>query len=136
VLRDGTFGELLVDGQRPSQWRHVFALVQSLAGIDPAVLALDTFAVVIVDEVHHSAAASYECWLAHLRPSMLLGLTATPERTGGENILHWFEGRMAAKLRLAPPRRHRPVADRMAPQRLRARCPLQPLHRKRTPACG
>ena len=100
MLRDGSFGELLVDGQRPSQWRHVFALVQSLAGIDPAVLALDTFAVVIVDEFHHSAAASYECWLAHLRPSMLLGLTATPERTGGEDILHWFEGRIAAELRL------------------------------------
>ena len=35
VLRDGSFGELLVDGERPSQWRHVFASVQSLA-MDPA----------------------------------------------------------------------------------------------------
>jgi superfamily II DNA or RNA helicase len=100
VLRDGSFGELLVDGQRPSQWRHVFASVQSLAGIDPAALAPDTFAVVIVDEFHHAAAASYEHWLAHLTPSLLLGLTATPERTGGEDILHWFEGRIAAELRL------------------------------------
>jgi superfamily II DNA or RNA helicase len=100
VLRDGSFGELLVDGQRPSQWRHVFASVQSLAGMDPAHLAPDTFAVVIVDEFHHAAAASYERWLAHLRPSLLLGLTATPERTGGEDILHWFEGRIAAELRL------------------------------------
>ena len=31
VLGDGTFGELLVGGQRPSQWKHVFASVQSLA---------------------------------------------------------------------------------------------------------
>ncbi|MCP9835450.1 MULTISPECIES: DUF3427 domain-containing protein [unclassified Cyanobium] len=100
VLRDGAFGELLVDGQRPSQWRHVFASVQSLAGIDPADLATDTFAVVIVDEFHHAAAPSYERWLAHLRPSLLLGLTATPERTGGEDILHWFDGRIAAELRL------------------------------------
>ena len=100
VLRDGSFGELLVDGQRPSQWRHVFASVQSLAGMDPAHLAPDTFAVVIVDEFHHAAAASYERWLAHLRPSLLLGLTATPERTGGEDILHWFDGRIAAELRL------------------------------------
>jgi superfamily II DNA or RNA helicase len=100
VLRDGSFGELLVDGQRPSQWRHVFASVQSLAGMDPADLAPDTFAVVIVDEFHHAAASSYERWLAHLRPTLLLGLTATPERTGGEDILHWFEGRIAAELRL------------------------------------
>ena len=100
VLRDGSFGELLVDGQRPSQWRHVFASVQSLAGIDPANLAPDTFDVVIVDEFHHAASASYERWLHHLAPVLLLGLTATPERTGGEDILHWFDGRIAAELRL------------------------------------
>ena len=100
VLRDGSFGELLVDGQRPSQWRHVFASVQSLAGIDPADLAPDTFDVVIVDEFHHAASASYERWLHHLAPVLLLGLTATPERTGGEDILHWFDGRIAAELRL------------------------------------
>lgn len=100
VLRDGSFGELLVDGQRPSQWRHVFASVQSLAGLDPADLAPDTFAVVIVDEFHHAASASYERWLRHLAPVLLLGLTATPERTGGEDILHWFGGRIAAELRL------------------------------------
>lgn len=100
VLRDGSFGELLVDGQRPSQWRHVFASVQSLAGIDPADLAPDTFAVVIVDEFHHAASASYERWLRHLTPVLLLGLTATPERSGGEDILHWFDGRIAAELRL------------------------------------
>jgi superfamily II DNA or RNA helicase len=94
------FGELLVDGQRPSQWRHVFASVQSLAAVDPAGLAPDTFAVVIVDEFHHAAAASYERWLAHLQPNLLLGLTATPERTDGDDILHWFGGRIAAELRL------------------------------------
>ncbi|MCP9800248.1 DUF3427 domain-containing protein [Synechococcus sp. RedBA-s] len=100
VLRDGSFGELLVDGQRPSQWRHVFASVQSLAGLDPADLAPDTFDVVIVDEFHHAASASYERWLRHLAPVLLLGLTATPERTGGEDILHWFDGRISAELRL------------------------------------
>nr|WP_286193256.1 MULTISPECIES: helicase-related protein [unclassified Synechococcus] len=99
-MRDGSFGELLVDGQRPSQWRHVFASVQSLAGLDPADLAPDTFDVVIVDEFHQAASASYERWLRHLAPVLLLGLTATPERTGGEDILHWFDGRIAAELRL------------------------------------
>lgn len=100
VLRDGSFGELLVDSQRPSQWRHVFASVQSLASLDPADLASETFAVVIVDEFHHAAASSYGRWLQHLAPLLLLGLTATPERTGGEDILHWFDGRIAAELRL------------------------------------
>ncbi len=31
VLRDGSFGELYVDGHRPDEWRHVFASIQSLA---------------------------------------------------------------------------------------------------------
>ena len=29
VLRDGSFGELYVDGERPDRWRHVFASIQS-----------------------------------------------------------------------------------------------------------
>jgi hypothetical protein len=54
----------------------------------------------LVDEFHHAAASSYERWLAHQVPSLLRGLTATPERSGGEDILHWFEGRNASDLRL------------------------------------
>ena len=100
VLRDGSFGELLVDGQRPSQWRHVFASVQSLTAFDLSTVNQQAFQVVIVDEFHHAAASSYARWLTHLQPTLLLGLTATPERTDGDDILHWFGGRIAAELRL------------------------------------
>jgi hypothetical protein len=44
--------------------------------------------------------ASYRRWLDHLRPQLLLGLTATPERADGLDILHWFGGRIASELRL------------------------------------
>jgi superfamily II DNA or RNA helicase len=100
VLRDPAFGELYVDGEDPSQWRHVFASVQSLAQCDLAEIPADRFDVVIVDEFHHAAASSYRRWLDHLRPQLLLGLTATPERADGLDILHWFSGRIAAELRL------------------------------------
>ncbi|MFN5119366.1 MAG: DUF3427 domain-containing protein [Cyanobacteriota bacterium] len=100
VLRDGSFGELQVDGERPSDGRHVFASVQSLAQQDPATLHPTAYDVVIVDEFHHAAAASYRRWLDHLRPKLLLGLTATPERADGLDILQWFDGRIAAELRL------------------------------------
>jgi superfamily II DNA or RNA helicase/HKD family nuclease len=100
VLRDGSFGELLVDGQRPEQGRHVFASVQSLAQIDLADIAPDAFDVVVVDEFHHAAAPTYERLLKHLKPRMLLGLTATPERTDGRSVLEWFDGRIAVELRL------------------------------------
>ena len=99
VLREPGFGELLVGGERPRAGRHVFASVQSLAKrideIDP-----DDFDVVIVDEFHHAAAASYERLLSRLKPKFLLGLTATPERADGQSVLEWFDGRIASESRL------------------------------------
>lgn len=100
VLRDGAFGERWVGGARPSRFDHVFASIQSLAASGLASLAPDYFDIVIVDEFHHAAAASYRRLLDQLQPRELLGLTATPERADGLEILHWFDGRIAAELRL------------------------------------
>jgi hypothetical protein len=41
---------------------------------------------VVLDEAHHAAAATYQAILAHVRPKVLLGLTATPERADGLDI--------------------------------------------------
>jgi len=100
VLRDASFGEKWVGGHRPRDFEHVFASVQSLnaSGID--AIAADHFDVVIVDEFHHAAAASYDRLLQKVNPQELLGLTATPERSDGLPILHWFGDRIAAELRL------------------------------------
>ncbi len=99
VLREPGFGERLVGGERPRSGRHVFASVQSLArragDIEP-----EGFDVVIVDEFHHAAAASYERLLSRLEPGILLGLTATPERADGRSVLEWFDGRIASQTRL------------------------------------
>lgn len=100
ALRDGAFGELYVDGARPGEWQHVFASVQSLSTLNLDDLAPDRFDMVIVDEFHHAAARTYERLLNHLEPKVLLGLTATPERTDGKSVLEWFDGRFAAEVRL------------------------------------
>ena len=100
VLRDGAFGESFVAGQRPGTWQHVFASVQSLARIDLTDFSPDRFDMVIVDEFHHAEAPTYARLLAHLRPRVLLGLTATPERTDGRDVTEWFGGRISAELRL------------------------------------
>jgi hypothetical protein len=55
---------------------------------------------VIVDEFHHAAAPSYEALLDQVEPIELLGLTATPERADGLDVLRHFDGRIAAELRL------------------------------------
>jgi superfamily II DNA or RNA helicase len=100
VMRDGAFGELFVDGDRPDHWQQVFASVQSLQNIRLEDVPPDAFDVVIVDEFHHAAAPTYRKLLDHFQPRVLIGLTATPERTDGESILHWFGGRIAVELRL------------------------------------
>lgn len=100
ILRDGSFGELYVDGARPDVGRHVFASIQSLALVDPNQIPRGFFDVVIVDEFHHAAAATYRKLLDHLQPKELLGLTATPERADGQTILDRFDGRIAAEIRL------------------------------------
>ncbi len=100
ALRDASFGEKWVGGSRPTRFDHVFASIQSLNANSLANLPADHFDVVIVDEFHHAAATSYEHVLDHLGPVELLGLTATPERSDGLPILHWFDERIAAELRL------------------------------------
>jgi superfamily II DNA or RNA helicase len=100
VLRRGDFGELFVGGARPREWRHVFASVQSLSQLDLSELDPAHFDVVIVDEFHHAMASTYQRLLDHLRPRVLLGLTATPERTDGADVRTWFDGHTAVELRL------------------------------------
>lgn len=100
VLKDAAFGELLVGEYRPSRGEHVFASIQSLSEDRIEALAPDAYDIVIVDEFHHAAADSYERLLARLKPRVLLGLTATPERTDGRSVLHHFDGRIASELRL------------------------------------
>jgi superfamily II DNA or RNA helicase/HKD family nuclease len=99
-IRDYEFGELWVGGERPRQFDHVFASIQSLHAASLANLPRDHFDAVIIDEFHHAAAPTYQALLDHIQPVELLGLTATPERSDGLSILHWFENRIAAELRL------------------------------------
>lgn len=100
VLTDPVFGELLVDGEQPTRWRHVFASIQSLAADRLSTIKPEHFDVVVIDEFHHAQAASYRRLLEHIAPIELLGLTATPERGDGVDVRDFFGGRVAAELRL------------------------------------
>lgn len=100
AIRDAAFGEKWVGGARPSRFEHVFASIQSLNATGFEHLARDHFDVVVIDEFHHAAAPSYAALLEHVKPRELLGLTATPERADGLDVLRFFDGRIAAELRL------------------------------------
>jgi superfamily II DNA or RNA helicase len=101
AMQHGSFGELLVDGDRPESYQHVFATIQSFAAaglierLGPA-----HFHHVVVDECHHLPAPSYQAVVLRLQPNILVGLTATPERSDGKSLLPDFDGHIAHELRL------------------------------------
>lgn len=101
VLKDQNFGELWVDGIEPERFENVFASVQTLNNrLESLSLTPNYYDFIIIDEVHHIAASSYRSVLEHFVPKILLGLTATPERMDGEDILKDFCNTIAAEIRL------------------------------------
>ena len=82
-------------------YKHLFASIQSLNNqLDTLNLSEDYFDYIVIDEVHHIAASSYRAVLKHFIPKILLGLTATPERHDGTDILSDFCNVIAAEIRL------------------------------------
>ncbi len=66
----------------------LFASIQTLARSEHLQrFGRRQFDYVIVDEFHHAAASSYRKLINYLEPKFLLGLTATPERTDGGDLL-------------------------------------------------
>ncbi len=101
VLRDANFGQLWVDGQEPTDQEFVFASIQTLNNrIGTLQLSASYYDFIIIDEVHHISADSYRSILIKFNPEILLGLTATPERMDGGNILADFCNVIAAEIRL------------------------------------
>ncbi len=95
-LRD--FGEMLHQYEKPTVGRHVFASIDSLgegAPIDPAL-----FDMVILDEAHHSGAATWDALLSTLGPRELIGLTGTPERADGIDYERHFPRPWIGNLRV------------------------------------
>ena len=101
VLKDQNFGELWVDGESPNDFNHLFASIQTLnSNGNFSKFTKDYFDYIVIDESHHSAASSYLRILEYYEPEILLGLTATPERMDGANILEYFNNRIASEIRL------------------------------------
>jgi superfamily II DNA or RNA helicase/HKD family nuclease len=66
----------------------IFASIQTLGRAGHLRrFAQDAFDYIVVDEFHHASAASYQGLLDHFTPRFLLGLTATPDRSDGADLL-------------------------------------------------
>lgn len=100
VLRDQNFGDVLAGGSAPVQDDYLFCSIQSYNSRELWRKDARRYDYVVVDEFHHAAAQSYRRLLDHVEPHVLLGLTATPERSDGLDVLHWFDHETSAEIRL------------------------------------
>ncbi|MDX6190961.1 DUF3427 domain-containing protein [Flavobacterium sp. Fl-318] len=101
ILKDHNFGDLWVDGLEPSSNEYVFASIQTLNNrLENINLSPEYYDFIIIDEVHHIEAKTYRPIINYFKPKILLGLTATPERMDGADILKDFCNRIAAEIRL------------------------------------
>lgn len=69
----------------------IFATIQTISKSENLTqFPKDCFNYIIIDESHHTAAASYKKVAEYFEPDFFLGLTATPARMDGENILLYY----------------------------------------------
>lgn len=82
--------------------KYVFATIQTLSQPDVlAQFAPDEFDYILMDEVHHAGAATYQRVMDHFSGArFILGMTATPERMDGINIFEMFNYQVAGDIRL------------------------------------
>ena len=101
VLKNANFGELFTGNVNPESIDHLFISVQTVSSRRFCEkTAPDFYDYIVIDEFHHAAAPTYRTLLNHYRPRILVGLTATPERMDGQDVLTWFSHRIAAEIRL------------------------------------
>ena len=89
VWPEATLGEY-TGSQKDMTQTVIFATVQSISK-DLEKFSPTDFDYLIVDECHHAAANTYQKIFAYFHPKFILGLTATPERSDGEDMLELFQ---------------------------------------------
>lgn len=94
---EATLGEY-TGSQKDMTQTVIFATVQSISK-DLEKFSPTDFDYLIVDECHHAAANTYQKIFTYFHPKFILGLTATPERSDGEDMLELFQN-VAHKMNL------------------------------------
>lgn len=89
-------------GEKAPSATVLFASVQTLSRQSHLErFAPDEFDYIVVDEFHHAEARTYRRLIEYFTPKFLLGLTATPERTDGADLLVLCDNNLVYRCDLA-----------------------------------
>ena len=94
------YSSAIYDGKvEPTYHKYLFS-TESMLALHLNEFKPDSFEYIIIDEAHHAADSSYSKIIQYFKPQFLLGLTATPERTDGQDIFKIFDFNRAINIRL------------------------------------
>lgn len=101
LFRDEKTYGIYSGNRRELEADFVFSTIQTISREDHlSQFSQDTFDYIIIDESHRSGAESYIKLMEYFTPKFLLGMTATPERTDGNDIFNLFDHNIAYEIRL------------------------------------
>jgi HKD family nuclease len=81
--------------------KFLFSTIQTISKDDVMKkIPADTFDYILIDEVHHAGASTYQKVINYFKPKFLVGMTATPDRMDDFDIYNLFEYNIAYEIRL------------------------------------
>ncbi|UXE88736.1 DEAD/DEAH box helicase [Limosilactobacillus reuteri] len=92
---------LYTGNSRNKNAKYVFSTVQTLSKSNHlSLFDRDEFDYILVDEVHHAGAETYQKIMNYFQPKFYLGMTATPDRNDDFNVFKLFNYNIAYEIRL------------------------------------
>lgn len=92
---------LLSGSSKNTDKLYLFSTMQSMAKDDNlSQFSPEAFDFIVVDEAHRTGANSYKKIMEYFKPKMWLGMTASPDRTDGEDVYKLFDYNIAYEIRL------------------------------------
>ncbi len=98
IMPNKTCG-LFTGNKKELDKQYLFSTIQTML-VNYKQFSKTQFDYIVIDEAHHITSNSYKEVINYFKPKFLLGLTATPNRTDGENIYEYFDENIACDIRL------------------------------------
>lgn len=98
IIKDKKMG---IYGENLGEEDYIFAMIQTMSKKEHLEkFPKNYFDYIIIDEVHHGGAKSYQSLINYFTPKFMLGMTATPERGDNFDIYELFHHNIAYEIRL------------------------------------